>query len=530
MRRLFSILILLPFLVYSAGSETTRRGWLVRVDLASYVCNRIGTGSNGNYMYTAAYDGYHKYFWKYVADPGAQNAPTLASLGLRQYCDLAGNPMPSPPYHSEFTMWLVAGVTSFVYDQGIYPEYRNLGLDRGPDVDYPAVSPIYSSNAGNPYTFDGGLVTGLNQPFIQNLNLSDILQGKFSDGSNGNSVPQFIYYNSDGSPFLSYSDIGGYEWQKNSETGLWSLKYKPASGSSVSGSSSVDLSPVISAIESQGGYIRDQLVALLGQAGNSWVYDCKLSLDQLYSLASSQGLLSSIDSQHLEYLDSNLNTITPAVLEIANKDFSPTINVAAPSVNIDTSSLVKESTFRSYWSDWDSSMLGLSSQIDSIEQLQSSYVDFIADKISSWDDIFNTWNNSTAPTISAPSGYEVTDENDGLPNNLKSFYGNDSPINLNNIAQVLGQYVSWGDSGAPQVFDLDFLSGFLNRIVGSVPSVGSDSFLFSVDFDLPYIGRIQRNYSWNDFPYVGEFRMFLVWVLYLFFGLACFKLLHKTLI
>ena len=523
MRLFFAIFCILPFVSFGAV-----RGWLVRVTLSCYRVSINGySSSTGAPMYSGAYTAAKKYVWKYQAGSAT---PSYQSLGLQQYRDLQGNPIPSAPFHSEFDYYVVTAISSYSVDDTRFPDSRDLFIPSY-DTSVPWMSPIYDSSNGSIYTAEGVSITGVNSSFGSGGSL-DILQGRVSMGDNGGDVPMYLYYGSDGSPTFSASDNGGYEYQYDENTG----KYLPVlvGGSSGGSGSSVDLSPVVTAIESQGGLTRSQLVDLLGASGNSWVYDCKLSLGQLYDLASTQGLLSSSDSQRLEYIDVNLSTIVPSVLDIASKDFSPTINVAAPNVtvnpaevNIDLSGV--RSDLSSILSKVTDVPYALTTRLSTM-QLYQKELPNIRSRLDSIKTILENWNNTQSPVIPSPSGYEVTDENDGLPDGLKSFYADGSPTSVGSTVQRLGDYVAWGDSGAPRVFNLDFLSGFLTSIIGSVPSVGSDPVMFDFDLEIPYLGHIQRRYSWADFPYIGDFRSFLVWVLYLLFGLACFKLLHKTLI
>lgn len=264
--------------------------------------------------------------WKYQA--GAVT-PTYQLLGLKQYCDLSGNPVPSAPFHSEFDMYVVTAFSSYSVDDTHIPDSRDLFIPSY-DTSVPWMSPIYDSSGGSIYTVEGSSVTGVNGAFGAGGSL-DVLQGRVSMGDNGGGVPMYLYYGSDGSPTFSVSDNGGYEYQYDPNTG----KYIPVlvGGSSGGSGSSVDLSPVVTAIETQGGLTRSQLVDLIGSTGNSWVYDCKLSLSQLYDLATSLGLQVSLNfNSQLDSIDSSVQSVQSAVADvqsaILDKDFSPTINVS----------------------------------------------------------------------------------------------------------------------------------------------------------------------------------------------------------
>ena len=94
------------------------------------------------------------------------------------------------------------------------------------------------------------------------------------------------------------------------------------------------------------------------------------------------------------------------------------------------------------------------------------------------------------------------------------------------------QLVSWGSSPSVPLGSahFDLISRFLTFMIGSIPSVGSDPHMFDVDFTIPYVGRIQRSYSFSDWSSIPIFRTAMLWVLYLFFSLAIAKLIFKTFI
>ena len=516
MRRLFSILAFLP--LFSFGAI---RGWFCRIELSCYRSTISGyNSSTGQPMFNGAYTGAKKYVWKYSAGSGV---PTLGSFGLTQYNDLDNNPCPPAPYHSEFDFWAVTRLNSWSVDDSRFPDSSDLGI---PFYDQPVnwYTPIYDSSGGNPFTFEGASISGVNNSFGSNGSL-DILQGQISNGDNMGTVPQYLYYGQDGAPVFSLENNGGYEYLYNPSTGKYDLQ--AVSGGSNNGGS-VDLSPVVNELQTQGGLTRSQLVDLLGSSGNSWVYDCKLSLSQLNALAAQYyPNLSDINSSILGTSDdqkTHNSILAGSIVDaIEGIEVSPNITVNPAQVNIDTSSLATETTLGNLYNYVKGTLGTHVGNIKIFNQNINSLLTSVKNTLTSWD-------NTTAPSISAPSGFDVTDDNEGLPDGLRSLWASDSPLSVANTSQRLGDYVSWGTSGAPQVFNLDFLSGFLTTIIGSIPSVGSDDSMFSLDLDLPYLGRIQREYRWTDFPYIGEFRTFLVWVLYVFFGIACFKLLHKTLI
>ena len=290
------------------------------------------------------------------------------------------------------------------------------------------------------------------------------------------------------------SDSSGSVYQ-----GYWDAPSGLVSTSSSSGGSSVDLTPVVNAIETQGGLSRDQLVQLLGSAGQSWVYDCKLSLSQLYSLASSQGLITrpQID---LTGIQSSLDTI-------------------AGHVPPDISGLNKETTqagIKSRLDTWSPYIVAQAQNVSTMRSTQSS----MNTRLSNIETVLSSWNSDNSPSFSSPDFGDDSPDDD-IPFDLSGFNSS--------LSQSLGQLVSWGDSGAPVLFP-DVFSGLLSRMIGSIPSVGSDSVMFSFDVELPYLGHIQKTWSFSDWPFIGTFRTFILWVLYVFFGLAMFKLLHSTLI
>ena len=311
MRRLFAIFLFLPFLSFGAV-----RGYMVRITLSLYRSSLIGySSSTGEPMFTGAYTGAKKYVWKYVS---GSFAPTMASMGLTQYHDIEGNPIPASPYHSEFDFYVVTSVNNFIVDDTVTPVPSNIGLPNGFDSDVPWMTPIYDISGGNPITFEGSSVTGANNSFGAGGSLAPlVLQGQISSGNNGGDVPQYLYYSPYGSPTFSVSDNGGYQFVYDPSSGQYSLELVQ----SPSSSGSVDLSPVVDAIEMQGGYTRQQLLDLLGASGSSWVYDCRLSLSQLYDLATSSGLIVTLP------FNSQLDEINSSVLSVdstlGSKEYCP---------------------------------------------------------------------------------------------------------------------------------------------------------------------------------------------------------------
>lgn len=282
---------------------------------------------------------------------------------------------------------------------------------------------------------------------------------------------------------LSQLPVYGRDSGGSTVSGYWDAlagSFSSGGGSGGDGGSGVDVSGIISAVNSQGELSRAQLVQLLGSAGNSWVYDCKLSLSQLYSLAIGQGLITrpQID---LSNIQSSLNTI-------------------ASKPNVDISGLAKDST--------------LSTVNTSVGQANTT--------LTSIETELKKLTDTTVPVLPSNPNFGDSTPDEELPWNVDGF--NDS------VAQSFGDLVSWGDSGAPVAFKFDFVSGLLTRMIGQIPSVGSDPQMFQVQFELPIIGSVNRQWSFADFPYIGEFRSFLLWVIYVFFALACFKLLHATII
>lgn len=456
--------------------------------------------STGVYSYKTLDRYYEPVFVPYS---GSGPAPTLSTLGLSPGKCMDGSTRPNPPMYSAGVYIVCAGSKDIpVYNSSDFP------TDQGTLY----LGPIYNQSSGLPFSMDSyGYYSGANP----NFDISSItpLQGNVGSSDSG----PWVTYSSSGAPRQSGSapSDGDYEWTYNNENG-WMLA--PVGGSSGGDSgSSVDLSPVVDAINNQGQLSRDQLVQLLGSAGNSWVYDCKLSLSQLYALASSQGLITrpQVDfSGVYSRLDSLVSKPNVDVSSLAKDSTVASVASGVSSVNAnitslrnDVSALAKEST--------------LQSAVSSLSSIDGKFSTIGLD-IASMKNILQDWDNTIPPVFDTSPDFGYSTPDDELPFDVSGFNAS--------VTQSLGTLVSWGDSGVPKVFDFDIVSHLLSDMIGTIPSVGSDPVMFSIDFDLPYIGHINKTFSFADYPFVGEFRSFLLWVIYVFFALACFKLLHATII
>lgn len=411
----------------------------------------------------------------------------LSTLGYTLNHDVDGSSISSPNYQYRY-FTVVGGLRQYAVRSS--SPTNSIGVLGSPH----SLGPIYDSSAGMPFNVnDYGNISSVNPSF--DASSISPLQGDLQ--FDGSSVDQYLYYSSDGMPLYGdspavYGD-GKYVWDYSD--GSWDL----TSAALAPPSDGVDLTPVVNAIETQGGLTREQLVQLLGSAGQSWVYDCKLSLSQLYSLASSQGLVTrpQID---LSGIQSSLDTI-------------------AGHVPPDISGLNKETTqagIKSRLDTWSPYIVAQAQNVSTMRSTQNS----MNTRLSNIETVLASWNSDNSPSFSSPDFGEDTPDDD-IPFDVSGFNSS--------VSQSLGQLVSWGDSGAPVLFP-DVFSGLLSSMIGSIPSVGSDPVMFSFDVDLPYLGHIQKTWSFADWPFIGLFRTFILWVLYVFFGIAMFKLLHSTLI
>lgn len=361
-----------------------------------------------------------------------------------------------------------------------------------------SVFTAYNEN-GDPVVYSVVRVDGhdyLSTPFVENPSIPVPVDDV-------NSIP--VYYKNDSGDLVS----GFY----NSSTG----QFSPASGSGSGGDyPTVDTSSIVNAINNQGSLTRSQLVDLLGSSGQSWVYDCKLSLSDLYSLASNLGLvvrLSSADSSVLSSINSTLQ-------QINSKDFSPSVNIDLSGVRSDLADLKSYTEGLPY---------ALSTRLSTM-QLYQKNLPTINSRLLSIYNILDSWDTGNTLGVLPQPDFGDDSPDDNLPSYISSAWSNDGFASEENNTLLFGSLVDWGDNGAPTMLIPDFISSFLTSFVGQIPSVGSDPVMFDVDFELPFIGHIQKRFSWADYPYISDFRALLVWLLYLFFGLACFKLLHKTFI
>lgn len=456
--------------------------------------------STGVYSYKTLDRFYEPVFVPYS---GSGPAPTLSTLGLSSGKCMDGSTRPNPPMYSSGVYIVCAGSKDIpVYNSSDFPTNQGTLY----------LGPIYNQSSGLPFSMDSyGYYAGANP----NFDLSTItpLQGDVGSTDSG----PWVTYSSSGAPRQSDSapSDGDYEWTYNNENG-WMLT--PVGGSSGGDSgSSVDLTPVIDAINNQGQLSRDQLVQLLGSSGNSWVYDCKLSLSQLYALASSQGLITrpQVDfSGVYSRLDSLVNKPNVDVSSLAKDSTVASVASGVSAANShlsglrsDVSLLAKEATLQ-----------GVGSTLSSID----GKFNVLGSDLSGIKTILQGWDNSSAPVFDSSPDFGNDSPDDELPFDASGF--NDS------VNSSLSTLAAWGNDGIPKAFDFDIVSRLLNDMVGSIPSVGSDPTMFEVDFDLPFVGHISRVFSFADIPFIGEFRTFLLWVIYVFFALACFKVLHATII
>ena len=93
---------------------------------------------------------------------------------------------------------------------------------------------------------------------------------------------------------------------------------------------------------------------------------------------------------------------------------------------------------------------------------------------------------------------------------------------LSSFSAVLG-----GSSGrvasAVSAFD-----GVLAKVVGTLPKVGSDAAMFSVNFELPYF-TFSRDFSFSDYPSLKYFRAVVCLSLYIFAVFVIVRILKSTL-
>ena len=93
---------------------------------------------------------------------------------------------------------------------------------------------------------------------------------------------------------------------------------------------------------------------------------------------------------------------------------------------------------------------------------------------------------------------------------------------LSSFSAVLG-----GSSGrvasAVSAFD-----GVLSKVVGTLPKVGSDAAMFSVNFELPYF-TFSRDFSFADYPSLKYFRAVVCLSLYIFAVFVIVRILKSTL-
>lgn len=272
--------------------------------------------------------------------------------------------------------------------------------------------------------------------------------------------------------------------------------------------------------------LRQQLVQQLGAAGNSWVYDCKLSLSELLTLAqalkievnstmTSEGTLvrNSLATVHTDLtgIDGKLGTANTTLSDIKstlnsfrseNRVVISGINTTASKIDNNLGYFYGEFAEHRFW-----------------------MYDYIEDIISKLNDIKNNTTATSGDFLNLPQpnlSNEPTADSE-LPFSWDGW--------ASNAQQSFNTLVSWGAdprNGFP--LDFDILSRFLTVAIGQIPSVGSDPHMFDVSFDLPYIGLVQKSFNFSDYPSITIFRTVCLWILYVFFGIASFKLIHGSII
>lgn len=477
------IAIFVYALAFSCLAANVPRGWICRVAFSCFECKQTGTTSQGEPIYTASYNGdidFWVCYWPNSMYPDAvTTAPTLTDFGLTRYCDLNGNAA-RQDRTGPFKQWLVQNMT---YN----PIYDNVDMSPFGDLSsYHGLGPMYQSDLGLPFTVDNsGNYVGPNDNF--DYSSVNPLQGEQGPES-------YIYYDKQMKPHESSTPPSdGYKFIKDDNGGLQLVPY------SSDGSSNVDLAPVISAVEgvqSRQDLLRDQLIAQLGAAGQSWVYDCKLSLEDL------QTLVSALDTS-VDTIKSNLSAIRTDVGRLSS-------NVGSINNNM--------KTFRDSLSSISSSSTTINQNILASSTERHTDLSAILSTLQSIDGKLPD-GSEIVPTLPSPSLPDDSPDDD-LPSYLQSFNWD--------VATPLSTVQGWTSETGLIKFGLSSLDGWLARFL-HVPSVGSDSHMFTVDFDIPYLGHVQKDFSFADWPSISVFRQVALYALYVFFGLAIYKLFHKTL-
>ena len=181
----------------------------------------------------------------------------------------------------------------------------------------------YQGSATQLFGSDGPSLAGMDS--ASGVPLDDIF---YAIDSDGNSIGYFIRENGNNYELVDDSGNVVSTWDKS--LGKYApVTYKDSAGNIVQGyydpstgqfsstrpssGNGTDLTPVINAIttassgvQGKQDALRQELLRLLGSTGNGWVYDCKLSLEDLKSIATGIGLdVSLIKSD----VDSSLSSI-----------------------------------------------------------------------------------------------------------------------------------------------------------------------------------------------------------------------------
>lgn len=505
MKRLITILASLPFCL-CADETPTILGWLCKTTWAAYVVTQVTNPDTGVTSYTGSYSGEQYTLIKFYPS-SSSTAPTLGQLGFVEYCQLDGTPLPkdswgNPNQVGTFYLCQPNLQANKVYSSAPQDLINALGDLNSAHT----IGPIYVSSAGLPYTLDDfGNVSGFNN----NFNPQTIVQGPSGD--------KYIVYTQDGQPILSPINQG-YQWV-NDGNGNWNLQQIINSDNPSGGS--IDLTPLVSSIETvqaKQDLQRQQLVDLLGSAGNSWVYDCKLSLADLQDLAASLGLKVDTANSSLSAFKSSFDDFSTS-----HAGFRRTLNTSVNTIKSSVSSI-------------DSKLsnigLDLNAQRSSVFDIKSTLGNVYTklgdltpiDYTSILEDILHKLPDEDADIPSLPQPNLTNDAHDNLPFDNDDF--NTDAQGVFNSIQHMTEYPS-------EIFgshSLGYLEGFLSRALGTIPSVSKDPVMFEIHWDIPYIGTINRVFSFEDWSIIPIFREAMAWVVALFFALACYHLIHRSII
>lgn len=529
------------FAFASLSSFAVPRGWICRITLTAFE-SKAWTSASGAINYTAAFNSgagsikYYVCYWPNSSYPETSvSAPTLTDLGLVRYCDVNGNSPPQPPT-STYLYWLV---TSMTYT----PVLDTADLNPLGDLNnYHGLGPIYDSSLGVPYNVDGqGNYNGPNQsfPYQQVVPLQ---------GDQGENSP-IIWYDPNGVPHSGNNPPANAYRYIIDENGSYRLVAYPTDTGN-----NVDISPIVSGLQTANSTLsaanqqRAELMALLGSAGNSWVYDCKLSLSDLQSLASAisgkidtgNNSLSAISSA-LSVGNSSLSSIASSSASVASdtatiKSKITTIeeNVRKIEANrfptLNTNITGFKNNMHNDLTALKTSVDSVNTSVDTVNTSVGSLTTANHNDLNSIKNVLDTINgkiadesSTTVPSLPAPVLTNEPTPDSELPFQLPQSFVSDATQTFNDL-------VSWGQSPSGNFHIFDPISNILQLMIGSIPSVGTDATMFSVNFNLPYIGNIQKTFSFSDYPAIPYFRTACLWALYIFFALACFKLIHSSII